>query len=120
MRQGLPKDPKVGPHDQPQRVCPAVVALRARCGRPSDRWLDAGRARPDLDQSRPALLLAHAYVRYLGDLSAGQLLRGIVARGAALAGTTAVAFYDFGDALSIHNLTHAFRAGLRRCRPTRG
>ena len=65
-----------------------------------------------LDASRPALLLAHAYVRYLGDLSGGQLLRGIVAKSAALAGAKAIAFYDFGDALATRDLIHAFRAGL--------
>jgi heme oxygenase len=66
----------------------------------------------DLDQSRPALLLAHAYVRYLGDLSGGQLLRGIVAKNPALAGDTAISFYDFGNALATGKLTQAFRAGL--------
>ena len=66
----------------------------------------------DLDESVPALLLAHAYVRYLGDLSGGQLLRGIVARNAALAGETAVGFYDFGDAIATSGLSYAFRAGL--------
>ena len=66
----------------------------------------------DLDDSRPALLLAHAYVRYLGDLSGGQMLRGVLAKSAALAGETAVSFYDFGDALATRDLTQAFRAGL--------
>ena len=66
----------------------------------------------DLDQSRPTLLLAHAYLRYLGDLSGGQLLRGIVAKSPALAGGTAISFYDFGDVAATRNLTHAFRAGL--------
>ena len=65
-----------------------------------------------LDEARPALLLAHAYVRYLGDLSGGQLLRGIVAKSAALAGAKAIAFYDFGDALVTRDLIHAFRSGL--------
>ena len=65
-----------------------------------------------LQEFRPPLLLAHAYVRYLGDLSGGQLLRGVVARSATLAAGSAIAFYDFGDALSVSSLTHAFRAGL--------
>lgn len=66
----------------------------------------------DLDAARPALLLAHAYVRYLGDLSGGQLLRGIVARSPALAGAGAIAFYEFGDAIATRELTYKFRAGL--------
>ncbi|HMT20333.1 MAG TPA: methylenetetrahydrofolate reductase, partial [Promineifilum sp.] len=42
---------------------------------------DASRARlAALSASEPAGLVAHAYVRYMGDLSRGQLLREIVAR----------------------------------------
>jgi len=66
----------------------------------------------DLDASRPELLLAHAYVRYLGDLSGGQLLRKVVADSPALDGADAVAFYDFGDAEASRELTQAFRDGL--------
>lgn len=65
-----------------------------------------------LDDVHPALLLAHAYVRYLGDLSGGQLLRGVVLKNEALAGEAAIAFYDFGDALTTRDLAHTFRAGL--------
>ena len=65
-----------------------------------------------LDTSQPGLLLAHAYVRYLGDLSGGQMLRDMVAKSAALDGVGAVAFYDFGDALATRELTQAFRRGL--------
>ncbi len=75
----------------------------------ASRYVDRLR---ELDASRPALLLAHAYVRYLGDLSGGQLLRGIVAKSPALAGETAIAFYDFGDAIATRELTRALRAGL--------
>lgn len=63
----------------------------------------------EIDGSQPELLLAHAYVRYLGDLSGGQMLSGIVARSFH---RDAVAFYDFGDALATKDLTQAFRAGL--------
>jgi heme oxygenase len=63
----------------------------------------------ELDGSQPELLLAHAYVRYLGDLSGGQMLSGIVARSFH---HDAVAFYEFGDALATKELTQAFRAGL--------
>lgn len=66
----------------------------------------------ELDATRPALLLAHAYVRYLGDLSGGQMLRNIVAASPALDAANAVAFYDFGDAAGTRELTLAFRAGL--------
>jgi heme oxygenase len=66
----------------------------------------------ELDADRPGLLLAHAYVRYLGDLSGGQMLRRVVSQNAALGGEQGVAFYDFGDPLATRALTDAFRAGL--------
>ena len=51
----------------------------------------------ELDATAPALLVAHAYVRYLGDLNGGQALRRIVARGLRLQGGAGTMFYDFGD-----------------------
>lgn len=68
----------------------------------------------ELDADRPELLLAHAYVRYLGDLSGGQMLRGIVARSPGLAPHAGTAFYEFGDAASASTLAAAFRASLDR------
>jgi heme oxygenase len=70
----------------------------------------------ELEPAQPALLLAHAYVRYLGDLSGGQMLRNIVATSPALGAASAVAFYDFGDAVDTRELTLAFRAGLASVR----
>lgn len=66
----------------------------------------------EIDAAEPALLLAHAYVRYLGDLSGGQMLRRIVAQGTSFDGSGSVAFYEFGDAAKTDALTQAFRAGL--------
>ena len=68
----------------------------------------------ELDVADPELLLAHAYVRYLGDLSGGQLLRDIVARSAGLAPHAGIAFYEFGDAPSASVLAAAFRSSLDR------
>ena len=65
-----------------------------------------------LEEANPALLVAHAYVRYLGDLSGGQLLKRIVAKNLQLPSGTGTAFYDFGDADRTQALTRAFRAGL--------
>ena len=49
--------------------------------------------------NRAELLVAHAYVRYLGDLSGGQILRRVVAESLHLADGTGTAFYEFsGDA----------------------
>lgn len=43
----------------------------------------------------PATLVAHAYVRYLGDLSGGQILARIVQASLQLEGTAGSAFYRF-------------------------
>ena len=61
---------------------------------------------------QPGLLLAHAYVRYLGDLSGGQSLRRIVAASLQLAHGDGTAFYDFGAPAETLTLTQAFRSGL--------
>ncbi len=66
----------------------------------------------ELERTRPALLAAHAYVRYLGDLSGGQVLRGIVSRSIAGADAGAVAFYDFGDDERTLGLKRSFRSGI--------
>jgi heme oxygenase (biliverdin-producing, ferredoxin) len=62
----------------------------------------------------PALLVAHAYVRYLGDLSGGQMLKHIVARSLGLAPQArGTAFYDFGGPDGqVAALAGRLRAGL--------
>ena len=54
--------------------------------------------------SDPARLLAHAYVRYLGDLSGGQVLRRRTAKAYNLEDGAGTSFYDFkqlgGNSLS--------------------
>lgn len=67
-----------------------------------------------LDRGAPQLLAAHAYVRYLGDLSGGQALARVVARALALTPPAGVRFYDFGPAAQVEQRTAAFRAGLAR------
>jgi len=63
-----------------------------------------------LDRERAELLVAHAYVRYLGDLSGGQILRRVVADSLHLAHGAGTAFYEFdGDAAV---LADGFRARL--------
>jgi heme oxygenase len=65
-----------------------------------------------LDAEDPMLLVAHAYVRYLGDLSGGQRLRMIVAQSFALAPGTGTDFYDFGPPATVAQRAAALRAGL--------
>ena len=66
----------------------------------------------EIRTAKPGLLVAHAYVRYLGDLNGGQALRRVVARNLGLAGDTGTRFYDFGDGATRQRLELAFRAGL--------
>lgn len=66
----------------------------------------------EIEAQRPELLVAHAYVRYLGDLSGGQQLRRIVARALGLADAEGTRFYDFGDTASVVLLAQRFRSGL--------
>ena len=67
----------------------------------------------ELGVSSPALLSAHAYVRYLGDLSGGQMLRDIVVRSLQLAPPgKGTAFYEFGPPSEVAGLALALRSGL--------
>jgi heme oxygenase len=78
-------------------VTPAVNAYRRR--------LD------ELAESRPGLLAAHAYVRYLGDLGGGQVVHQLVAEQLSL-GDNALRFYQFGSAQDVDLLVAHFRAGF--------
>lgn len=48
----------------------------------------------DISNTAPELLIAHSYTRYLGDLSGGQILKGIAERAMNLTGE-GTAFYEF-------------------------
>lgn len=86
-----------------------------------DRWIDdldlapttlhyADRLR-EIQVTSPHLLVAHAYVRYLGDLSGGQILSHIVRR--SLPSPQAqTRFLDFGAPEEVATLTREFRSGL--------
>jgi heme oxygenase len=65
-----------------------------------------------IDCDEPELLVAHAYVRYLGDLSGGQMLKVIVARSFKLDAGKGTGFYDFGAPDEVARLSRDFRAGL--------
>lgn len=86
----------------PMPVVPAAIAYTERLYRLAD--------------AAPSLLVAHAYTRYLGDLSGGQMLRRGAARILGLPvdaphGSRGLAFYDFpiGEAEAYKQ---AFRARL--------
>ena len=60
----------------------------------------------------PALLVAHAYVRYMGDLSGGQGLRAIARKALDLPDHQGTAFYEFEGLPSVEQ-KQAFKATYR-------
>lgn len=50
-----------------------------------------------ISEERPELLVAHAYTRYLGDLSGGQILKKIAQRAMNLCDGKGLSFYEFDD-----------------------
>jgi heme oxygenase len=59
------------------------------------------------------LLIAHAYVRYLGDLNGGQTMKRLLARTLAVEPAT-LSFYDFPDITDMRAFSAAYRADLDR------
>lgn len=51
----------------------------------------------EVSEKEPELLIAQSYTRYLGDLSGGQILKGIAERGMNLTDGQGTAFYHFKD-----------------------
>lgn len=66
----------------------------------------------ELGRERPGLLAAHAYIRYMGDLSGGQLVGDVVRRALGLARGAGTAFYRFADGGDPSPLKERFRAAL--------
>ena len=66
----------------------------------------------ELSHSRPALLAAHAYVRYMGDLSGGRILRDVVRRALDLPVGEGTAFYTFAGSDDGEAIKVAFRTAL--------
>jgi heme oxygenase len=60
----------------------------------------------------PELLVAHAYTRYLGDLSGGQVLKSLLRRSLRLEAGVGTAFYEFDDLPDIAAAKRDFRARL--------
>jgi heme oxygenase len=62
----------------------------------------------------PVLLIAHSYVRYLGDLSGGQILKKFIAEMYGLKDGVGTAFYEFPDLPSPDEFKQQYRASLDR------
>jgi heme oxygenase len=65
-----------------------------------------------LRETAPSLLGAHAYVRYLGDLSGGQVLGRIVRKALHLPDARGTAFYEFPEIPDIGSFKQSFRESL--------
>nr|YP_010903889.1 heme oxygenase [Hypnea musciformis]WCH56940.1 heme oxygenase [Hypnea musciformis]WCH57140.1 heme oxygenase [Hypnea musciformis] len=51
----------------------------------------------EIGSTQPELLISHAYTRYMGDLSGGQILKKIAKSAMGLSDQNGTAFYDFHD-----------------------
>jgi heme oxygenase len=51
----------------------------------------------EISEQQPELLIAHSYTRYLGDLSGGQILKGIAQTAMNISDGQGVAFYEFAN-----------------------
>nr|YP_009391460.1 Heme oxygenase [Platysiphonia delicata]ARW59604.1 Heme oxygenase [Platysiphonia delicata] len=63
-----------------------------------------------LDQ--PELLIAHAYTRYIGDLSGGQILKKIAISSMQLSGSLGTSFYDFDQISDEKKFKDIYRKSL--------
>lgn len=61
----------------------------------------------------PELLIAHAYVRYFGDLNGGQILKRLIGEALALP-AEALRFYDFAQIADMPSFLAGYRAAFER------
>nr|BDA99165.1 heme oxygenase [Hemiselmis andersenii] len=66
----------------------------------------------ELSEKRPDLLVAHAYTRYLGDLSGGQILKKIAQRAMNLQSSKGLAFYEFNQIEDEQAFKNNYKAAL--------
>ncbi|MCW7494343.1 biliverdin-producing heme oxygenase [Leptospira sp. 2 VSF19] len=66
----------------------------------------------NIAKTKPELLVAQAYVRYLGDLSGGQAIKKVVAKTFALEGNEGTAFYEFPEIEDLMAFKGIYRQNL--------
>lgn len=66
----------------------------------------------EVAKTDPALLIAHAYVRYMGDLSGGQSLKKIIRSAMNLPASQGTRFYEFDELKSVEAI-RAFKGKYR-------
>nr|ASO75946.1 heme oxygenase [Storeatula sp. CCMP1868] len=65
-----------------------------------------------IGENKPELLVAHAYTRYLGDLSGGQILKKIAQRAMNLKDNRGLAFYDFTEIQDEQSFKQNYKTAL--------
>lgn len=98
---------------------PSLEADLAHLGEPLGDRLAAESERSDyvarihdVAAGDPLLLLAHAYTRYMGDLSGGQILGRVVAKNLGVSATAGASFFDFPAIEDVERAKDEFRMGL--------
>jgi heme oxygenase (biliverdin-producing, ferredoxin) len=66
----------------------------------------------EISEKEPELLVAHSYTRYLGDLSGGQILKGIAVNAMNLNEGEGTAFYEFAEITDEKGFKAQYRQGL--------
>lgn len=66
----------------------------------------------EVSNTAPELLISHLYTRYLGDLSGGQILKGIAQRAMNLADGHGTAFYEFAEIPDEKQFKNTYRQTL--------
>ncbi|BAZ33040.1 heme oxygenase [Cylindrospermum sp. NIES-4074] len=66
----------------------------------------------ELSATAPEMLIAHSYTRYLGDLSGGQILKGIAQTAMNLSDGQGTAFYEFADITDEKGFKAQYRQAL--------
>lgn len=65
-----------------------------------------------ISSEKPELLVAHAYTRYLGDLSGGQILKKIAQRAMNLSDGKGLAFYEFDEVADEQEFKQNYKKAL--------
>jgi heme oxygenase len=113
-------DPRIRPFYHPGLARSSALKrdIRARGGDPDGERLPTAAAQSYATKIHaaatedPVLLIAHSYVRYLGDLSGGQILKRMVAEMYGLANGAGTAFYEFPDLPAPDEFKRLYRAAL--------
>jgi heme oxygenase len=66
----------------------------------------------EVSATEPVLLIAHAYTRYMGDLSGGQMLKKIAESALGLENHQGVSFYEFNEISDLNEFKAKYREGL--------